>query len=100
MDVGNDDTPNCYGPEYVNATERSIVDYFETTVLHDLQYPTYKWLEEAGIVPSNTTGVQLQEMLDVLTNKSGAEPYVRTLPTCGLDGWEADKGVAWMWWTR
>lgn len=78
MDVGNDDTPNCYGPEYVNATERSIVDYFETVVLHDLQYPTYKWLKEAGITPSNSTGVQLQDMLDVLTDRSGAEPYVRT----------------------
>lgn len=76
MDVGNNDTPNCYGPEYVNATERSIVDYFETTVLHDLQYPTYRWLEEAGITPSNTTGVALQDMLDVLTEKSGSEPYV------------------------
>jgi len=77
MDVGNDDTPNCYGPEYVNATERSIVDYFEATVLHDLQYPTFKWLANAGILPSNTTGVDLGEMLDVLTEQSGAIPYVR-----------------------
>lgn len=81
MDVGNDDTPNCYGPEYVNVTERSIVDYFEATVLHDLHYPTYQWLEEAGITPSNSTGVQLQDMLDVLTDKSGAIPYVRLFPS-------------------
>lgn len=76
MDVGNNDTPNCYGPEYVNATERSIIDYFESTVLHDLQFPTYKWLEEGGVVPSNTTGVDLRKMLDILTEKSGAIPYV------------------------
>lgn len=78
MDVGNDGMPNCYGPEYNNVTERSIIDYFEATVLHDLQYPTYTWLEEAGITPSNSSGVQLQDMMDVLTDKSGAAPYVST----------------------
>lgn len=90
MDVGNDDTPNCYGPEYENVTERSIVDYFETTVLHDLQYPTYKWLAEAGITPSNSSGVELQEMLDVLTDKSGAIPYVRIISGAGSTEIRAD----------
>ena len=88
MDVGNNDTPNCYGPEYVNATERSIIDYFESAVLHDLQFPTYKWLEEGGVVPSNTTGVDLGKMLDILTEKSGAIPYV-SLPLAER-GWSAD----------
>ena len=77
MDVGNDDSPNCYGTEYQNVTESSIIDYIETVVLHDLQYPTYKWLADAGIVPSNTTGVKLDDMLEVLTNRSGSIPFVR-----------------------
>ena len=77
MDVGNDNSPNCYGPEYQNATESSIIDYIETVVLHDLQFPTYKWLADAGIVPSNTTGVKLDDMLEVLTNRSGSVPFVR-----------------------
>jgi ribonuclease T2 len=76
MDVGNDDSPNCYGPEFNNVTERSIIDYLETVILHDLQFPTYKWLADAGITPSNSTGVELDKMLNVLTDKSGAVPFV------------------------
>ena len=78
MDVGNGDSPNCYGPEYQNVTESSIIDYVETVVLHDLQFPTYKWLADAGIYPSNTTGVKLDDMLEVLTNRSGSTPFVRS----------------------
>ena len=77
MDVGNDDSPNCYGPEYQNVTESSIIDYIETVVLHDLQYPTYKWLAEGGITPSNSTGVKLDDMLEILANRSGSVPFVR-----------------------
>jgi hypothetical protein len=84
MDVGNDDSPNCYGPEYSNVTEHSIIDFFETAVLHDLQFPTYKWLEEGGIVPSNKTGVALSDMLDILTERSGAIPYVCLLGAYGM----------------
>jgi ribonuclease T2 len=96
MDVGNDDSPNCYGPEYQNVTESSIIDYIETVVLHDLQYPTYKWLSDAGIVPSNTTGVKLDEMLEVLTNRSGSIPFVRSLSHGGRCG---VLMIAWMWWS-
>jgi ribonuclease T2 len=85
MDVGNNDSPNCYGPEYQNVTERSLIDYFETAILHDLQYPTYNWLKEAGITPSNETGVDVQEMIDILTEKSGAIPYVGILIGGRLD---------------
>jgi len=101
MDVGNDDSPNCYGPEYQNVTERSIIDYIETVVLHDLQYPTYKWLAEGGITPSNSTGVKLDDMLEILANRSGSVPFVRLLLQPG------DKFVkkllmmvAWMRWSR
>lgn len=97
MDVGNDDSPNCYGPEYSNVTEHSLIDYFETAILHDLQYPTYKWLEEGGIVPSNQTGVALKDMLNILTDKSGAIPYVRLLVSYGADDRLGALGLRGIW---
>jgi hypothetical protein len=97
MDVGNGDSPNCYGPEYQNVTERSIIDFSETVVLHDIQFPTYKWLAEGGIVPSNSTGVKLGDMLDVLTNRSGSIPFVSFPINFELKN--HSLMVAWMWWS-
>lgn len=42
-----------------------------------VQYPTYKWLASAGIKPSNQTTYTLDQLQGVLTNSSGAQPYVR-----------------------
>jgi ribonuclease T2 len=43
----------------------------------EIQYPTYQWLANASIVPSNSTGYKLAQIQDALTNASGAIPYVR-----------------------
>lgn len=76
-DTGANGSPDCYGLEYANSTEASIIDFIESVVQAQLQYPTYKWLSAAGIVPSNTTTYTLQNISSVLTKASGAIPYVR-----------------------
>lgn len=43
----------------------------------EIQYPTYQWLANASIVPSNTTGYSLAQIEGTLTKASGAVPYVR-----------------------
>ena len=80
FDVGNNGTNNCYGSEVVNATESSLVDYIEAVVASELQYPTYTWLKNAGITPSNTTSYNLTAFESTLTKASGALPYVSSPP--------------------
>ncbi|OCF71019.1 hypothetical protein I204_08255 [Kwoniella mangroviensis CBS 8886] len=75
-DVGFNGSPDCYGTLYENSTEASIIDFLESVVKAQIQYPTYQWLEEAGIVPSNETSYKINDIQDVLTNASGAEPYL------------------------
>ena len=82
-DVGYNNTPDCYGPSYVNTSEASLVDYIENVVKADLLYPTYDWLNNAGIKPSNATGYNLTQLEGVLTNASGAVPYVSLKPCSG-----------------
>jgi ribonuclease T2 len=64
----------CYGPEYKEHEE--VVDYFETTIKYFLEYPTFDWLKDAKIKPSNTTGYSLDKIQGVLKHKSHAIPYV------------------------
>jgi len=64
----------CYGPEYVKHEE--LVDFFETAIMYDLRLPTYTWLENAGITPSNSTRVSLSDVQDALTKGYGKLPYV------------------------
>lgn len=68
------DSPNCYGPGY--RAGEDLVEFYETVVKAQVQYPTFQWLEEAGIVPSNSTGYKYDDLVGVLTNASGAIPYV------------------------
>lgn len=64
----------CYGPEYVEHEE--VMEFFETAIMYYLRVPTYKWLEEAGIVPSNVTGVSLGDVQGALAKAYGATPYI------------------------
>lgn len=52
------------------------MDYIETVVKADLLYPTFDWLSQAGITPSNETAYNLTQVESVLTDASGAVPYV------------------------
>ncbi|KAL1411773.1 hypothetical protein Q8F55_002740 [Vanrija albida] len=75
-DVGNDGTNDCYGPEYANATEASIIDFVESVARSQNKYPTWQWLAAADIKPSNKTGYPLAALQDTLTKASGAVPYL------------------------
>lgn len=67
--------PACYG----GSIERSknVFDYFNITMNLYRQLPTYDWLADAGIVPSETKTYSKEEILAVLKEKSDAEPYIR-----------------------
>lgn len=64
----------CYGPQYVEHED--VVDFFETTIKWYKRYPTWEWLNEAKIVPSNKTTYSLGDIEKALTKKSGAKPYI------------------------
>lgn len=85
FDAGNNGTSDCYGPEYANATEQSVVEYYEATVAAELQYPTYQWLKNATIVPSNETSYNFSQIESVLTKASGAVPFVSSPQQLGSD---------------
>lgn len=68
-----------------------MIDYFESVIRADIQYPTYKWLSEAGIVPSNQTAVNLTSVQGALAKRSGAVPYVSRPRVFGLE-----LGHRWM----
>jgi len=64
----------CYGPNYVEHED--VVDFFETAIKYYKRYPTWEWLNEAKIVPSNQTTYTLADIEKALTKKSGAKPYI------------------------
>lgn len=64
----------CYGPKYVEHED--VVQFFETAISYYLRLPTYKWLESAGITPSNSSQVSLGDFQGALTSAYGALPYV------------------------
>lgn len=67
--------PSCYGP--TAKKNQHVFDFFNVTMTLYKEYPTYEWLKEAGIVPSETDTYAKDEILSVLREKSGAEPYIR-----------------------
>ncbi|GAB7356360.1 hypothetical protein MBLNU459_g7147t1 [Dothideomycetes sp. NU459] len=62
--------PSCY-PSYKSAEE--AVDYFRSAVTVYQSRPTYEWLAEAGIVPSNSAKYTRDQIQTVLTAKHGRE---------------------------
>jgi len=64
----------CYGPQYVKNQE--VVEFYETAINYYKRYPTWGWLAEKGIRPSNTTQVSLAAIRSALVNKTGAIPYI------------------------
>jgi len=64
----------CYGPNYTEHED--VIDFFETAIKYYQRYPTWSWLAEAGITPSNTTQVTLSDIQGTLTKASGAVPYI------------------------
>ena len=64
----------CYGPQYVEHQE--IVQFFETAILYYRRLPTWGWLDQAGIKPSNTTTYSIGQFQNALTEGYGALPYI------------------------
>ncbi|KAF3806556.1 Ribonuclease T2-like [Colletotrichum gloeosporioides] len=64
----------CYGPKYQEHEE--LVDFFETVVHYYKETPTWKWLAEKDIKPSNTTAYSLSDIQAALTEGHGAIPYL------------------------
>ncbi|TGJ87501.1 hypothetical protein E0Z10_g1298 [Xylaria hypoxylon] len=64
----------CYGPEYVRHEE--VTDFFSTVIAYYQDLPTWRWLAEGGITPSNKTAYSLSDIQGALKSKFGKLPYV------------------------
>jgi hypothetical protein len=64
----------CYGPEYVEHQE--VVEFFETAIQYYRRLPTWGWLSQAGIKPSNTTTYSIGQFQTALASSYGALPYI------------------------
>lgn len=64
--------PECFD----GSTTAGVVPYFSQAVRLFKTLPTYDWLSEAGIVPSNTATYSRASILAVLKDKTGYEPYL------------------------
>ena len=64
----------CFGPKYVEHYD--LIEFFETAIMYYLRFPTWGWLSQAGILPSNTTQVSLSDVSGALTKASGSIPYL------------------------
>ena len=53
-----------------------MIDFFDTAISYYLNLPTWDWLEEAGITPSNSTTYTLADVQGALQKKFGAVPYI------------------------
>ncbi|KAG8822465.1 ribonuclease T2-like [Serendipita sp. 399] len=53
-----------------------VINFFDTVSRTFLKYPTYTWLEQAQIVPSNSTTYKLSDIEAALREGSGATPYL------------------------
>ena len=48
FDAGANNMNDCYGLDYRNSTEASIIDFLESVIQGQLQYPTYTWLSNVS----------------------------------------------------
>ncbi|TWU76492.1 hypothetical protein ED733_007382 [Metarhizium rileyi] len=64
----------CYGPK---ASEHDdLFDFFETAVAWQRRLPSFQWLSDAGIRPSNTTGYTFSAVRHALTRAFGQPPFL------------------------
>lgn len=61
-------SPSCY-PSY--NPQQEVLDYFQSAVSLYQTLPSYEWLAEAGIVPSNTATYTKAQIQDALESKHG-----------------------------
>ncbi|KAI1182628.1 ribonuclease T2 family protein [Nemania serpens] len=64
----------CYGPAY--AKHEEVVDFFTTVTTYYQALPTWRWLADGGIRPSNRTAYSVSDIRAALTSRFGKVPYV------------------------
>ncbi|CCG84648.1 protein of unknown function [Taphrina deformans PYCC 5710] len=67
--------PPCFGDSNTAGTD-GVVPYFSQAVSLFRGLPTYEWLANVGIVPSNTVSYPKAMILAALKDKTGYEPYL------------------------
>ncbi|KAF1842644.1 ribonuclease T2 [Cucurbitaria berberidis CBS 394.84] len=64
----------CYGPQY--RQHEDVVDFFETAIKYYKRFPTFKWLEDECITPSNSTTYTYSKLRDILFERHGGIPFL------------------------
>lgn len=64
----------CWGPKAPKYAD--LFEFFETVITYFRQLPTYQWLADSGIRPSNSTAYTLSDIQKALTKEYGFVPYV------------------------
>ncbi|KID96796.1 ribonuclease T2 precursor, partial [Metarhizium majus ARSEF 297] len=64
----------CYGPKAAELDD--LFDFFETVVAWQRRLPSFRWLSDAGIRPSNRTSYTLSDIQRALTKEFGHQPFI------------------------
>ncbi|TRX88472.1 hypothetical protein FHL15_010662 [Xylaria flabelliformis] len=64
----------CYGPAYVQHEE--VIDFYSTVIAYYQNVPTWRWLSQGGITPSNTTAYAVADIQGAIKTQFGKVPYV------------------------
>ena len=64
----------CYGPLY--REHEDVVDFFQTAIKYYQRFPTFDWLAQGGIKPSNSTSYTYSKLRDVLYAQHGGIPFL------------------------
>ncbi|RCK65020.1 Ribonuclease T2-like 1-B [Candida viswanathii] len=68
--------PGCYDSrEY--RTNQNVYDFFRTAYFLFQKVPTFEWLGEAGVVPSDTETYSAEQVLGALKGKFGKDVYFK-----------------------
>ncbi|GAB0132726.1 hypothetical protein EsDP_00001154 [Epichloe bromicola] len=81
----------CYGPKA--SQHEDLFDFFETVIRWQRRLPTFRWLADAGIRPSNNTAYAYADVQGALTRGFGSSVFVG----CGgprFNETEAGRGSA------
>lgn len=53
-----------------------MVDFFETAIKYFKKLPTWDWLTDQGVIPSNSTTYTYSKLRDVLFEQHGGIPFI------------------------
>ncbi|KDN46308.1 ribonuclease T2 [Tilletiaria anomala UBC 951] len=69
----------------LSVEDSVVLNYFREIVKRFQRHPTYDWLAQAGITPSDKKTYNLAEMQAALKSGSGATPYIGCTSTGAFD---------------